>query len=324
MIIRINKQKKWGGLVAEIIEIKRTRAFKSVEVDGKILAYEVYENENLIEFEKMSHMRIKVNDSVARNKTYTYNSKIVISGDVIEVYEYGRPILKGYREYKKNSRGRSVKAEGDNIDVNRETVLKRAKRDLRRIINSNVHSYNVFSKFITLTFKLHVTTFEVANYEFKKFRQRLEYELGFKLKYTCVPEFTKKGRIHFHVLMYNCPYIQNKKLNELWGNGYVRINKIDNVDNVGSYVSEYVGKDLKEGTSSSDKMKGKKSYFNSRGLKKPLEIKDNEQVKSVVNSLPADKVVFENVFNNDYNSVIYTQYNMKKVELTSKKNGYYL
>lgn len=146
--------------------------------------------------------------------------------------------------------------------------------------------------------------------------------MGFKLKYTCVPEFTKKGRIHYHVLMYNCPYIKNSKLAEIWSNGFIRINSIEDVDNVGSYVSEYIGKDYKEGSSTSDKMKGKKCYFNSRGLNKPIEIKNKEMVQTVIESLPPQHLTYENTFDNDYNSVHYQQYNMSKSSNT--KTQYYL
>lgn len=239
----------------------------------------------------------------------SYNSKVVISGDIIEFYEYDKPILEGYTEFKKNSNGRSSVANEDDKKVNRSKVLTRASRDLRRLINSNIHKYGVESKFVTLTFKEHITTFENANYEFKKFRQRLEYELGFRLKYAVVPEFTRIGRIHFHLVMFNVPFIRNSKLSKIWSNGFVKINRIENVDNVGAYVCKYMTKDNIDG-----RLQGKKCYFASRGLYKPIEIKEKDRVDNLAVSLPASSLTYSNMFENDYNKTLYKQYNMSKFE----------
>lgn len=38
---------------------------------------------------------------------------------------------------------------------------------------------------------------------------------------------------HYHLLC-NLPFISAKTLQEIWGNGFIRINKIDDVDNVGA------------------------------------------------------------------------------------------
>jgi len=238
-----------------------------------------------------------------------YNSKVVISGDIIEVYEYKNPIVEGYQEFKKSCSGRSVSASVEDKDINRLKVLKRARRDLRRLINANINKYGVASKFITLTFKEHITTFEVANYEFKKFRQRLEYFLKFKMKYVVVPEFTKIGRIHFHMLGFNIPYIKNCQFADIWKNGFIKINCIDNVDNVGAYVCKYMNKDILD-----NRLIGKKCYFASRGLYKPIEIKEKERVDNLAVALPSSALSYESKFQNDYNSIIYKQYNISDIK----------
>ena len=240
----------------------------------------------------------------------SYKSKVIISGNIYEFYEYENPVLEGYTDTKKSSSGRKSVANEDDKKVNREKVLSRASRDLRRLINSNIHTYGVQSKFVTLTFADHVTTFEIANYEFKKFRQRLEYELGFKLKYAVVPEFTKIGRIHYHLVMFNVPFIKNSRLSEIWSNGFVKINKIDNVDNVGAYVCKYMSKDNLD-----ERLLGKKCYFTSRGLYKPIEIKEKERVDNLVVALPSYALSYESEFHNEYNSINYKQYNINKVKI---------
>lgn len=47
-----------------------------------------------------------------------------------------------------------------------------------------------------------------------------------------------RGAWHCHLLyifdLVKAPYIANKTLSDLWGHGFVKISKLDNVDNVGA------------------------------------------------------------------------------------------
>ena len=79
----------------------------------------------------------------------SYRRKAVISGNIIEVYEYENDVVFGYEDNRKNTKGRSSVANYDDKEKNREKVLFRARKDLRRLINCNIEKY---SKFLTLTF----------------------------------------------------------------------------------------------------------------------------------------------------------------------------
>lgn len=219
----------------------------------------------------------------------------------------------GIEPMNKNGRaGNSGQTSEETQKENREKVTNRAKRDVRRIVNSNVNQYgkDFTAKFVTLTFAEHITELVAANAEYEKFIKRLNYQMfGTKksnVKYTAVPEFTKKGRVHYHVIFYNLPYIKSNYLADIWGNGFIKINKIDNCDNVGAYVSKYMTKD-------NDDIIGQKSYFNSRGLFKPTEIVEKEEVESLRNSLPLDKVTYTTTFDNEHvGTITYLQYNFNK------------
>lgn len=239
--------------------------------------------------------------------------KAIISGDVIEFYEYQKPYYKDY-EVKNGSRGRkkgSVSSESDN---NRAKVLQRAKKNLRRIINSNAYQYKgVTTKFLTLTFKENVKDIPAANKEFKKFVKRVNYNVfGTKkarLKYSGVIEFQKRGAIHYHVVMYNLPYVKADVLRELWGHGHIKINKISKVDNLGAYVTKYMTKDNDD-----DRLKGKKCYFNARGLLEPKEVTDIKKVESLRDSLPAKNLKYVDSFKSDYlGNINYLQFNLKYI-----------
>ncbi|MGG3360502.1 hypothetical protein ABER89_19145, partial [Bacillus safensis] len=98
-----------------------------------------------------------------------------MSGHVVEIYEYERDIKTG-KDNKDGSKsvGRAGKgANEEDREKNREIVLSRAKREVRRLINSNVDAWDEKPKFFTLTFAENVTDIKWANNEFKKFRQRL-------------------------------------------------------------------------------------------------------------------------------------------------------
>lgn len=245
--------------------------------------------------------------------------KIIQSGDIIEIYEYTEGYLKGYKLTEKEIKNRTCSKSDSDTD-SRERSLKRAKRDLRRLINANHGQYGVqfTSKFLTLTFKENVQDIKQANYEFTKFIQRLNYLVfGTKkanLKYTCVVEFQKRGAIHYHVILYNMPFTKQKIIEKTWGNGFIKINKIDDVDNVGAYVSEYLGQAEKgQGHDvEDDRLKGKKSYFSSKGLFKPVEITDKKIVEQVSAALPLENLTYSATYENEHvGTITYKQYNLK-------------
>jgi len=240
-----------------------------------------------------------------------YNCKVVVSGDIIEVYRAERGFFKG----KVNECGRAGNGftTDEQREKNRALSLMRARRELRRIVNANIGQWgnDVTCKFVTLTFRENIKDLDVANLEFMRFLKRLNYKVYSKkcshLKYTTVVEFQKRGAVHYHVVFYNLPYMKADVLEEVWGNGFIKINKIDDVDNVGAYVCKYLTKD-----NSDDRLRGRRSYFNSRGLKKPIEeFLDDEGLEIIKKSLPEQAMTYKGEFNNEYvGKIEYEQYNL--------------
>lgn len=233
----------------------------------------------------------------------SYDKKVIISGNVIEVYKYSNSVNYGYQEYKKNSvGGRGSIADEEHKKINREKTCQRASKNLRRIINTNY--IKGASRFITLTFKDNVQDLDFANNEFKKFIKRFNYYLGFKLEYSAVIEFQKRGAIHYHCIFYNIKQKLNlPRMYEIWGHGSINVKRISHVDNVGAYMVKYMSKNADD-----ERLIGKKMYFNSRGLKKPTEIKEPTRVAEVEGQLLKQVPKYKNIFENDYNSIEYSQY----------------
>lgn len=233
-------------------------------------------------------------------------NKYIKSGDVIEIYEYERDI-----KVQGNASGRAGNGSETDKKKNRADGLSRAKKTLRRLINANVNEWGESPKFLTLTFAENVTDIKQANYEFKKFIQRLGYTLAIKCKYSAVIEFQKRGAIHYHVVLYNVPYVPSKDLQKIWGHGFVKVNKIDKVDNVGAYVTKYMTKDNDD-----PRLIGEKCYFNSRGLHKPEEVNDlkKEKLENLRQALQKNET-YKSEFENDYTgNIVYTQYNLKRIK----------
>lgn len=240
--------------------------------------------------------------------TNHYFKKLIKSGNVYEILEYEKPVLLGKCQ---NAEGRRLEASEGEKKETRKKTLSKAKSTIRRLINANADAWGEKPKFLTLTFAENVQDIKQANYEFKKFRQRLEYDLKIKLKYVVVMEFQKRGAIHYHALFFNLPYIQNTKLAEIWGQGFIKVNAIDRVDNIGAYVTKYMTKQDYEELKT-DRLVGQKSYFTSRGLYKPEEIVEKEKIDQLATAL-SDYETYSSSFKNDYlGEIIYKQYNTKR------------
>jgi len=250
------------------------------------------------------------------------NKKIIQSGDILEIYEYEHGYLKGFKMPDNEIKGSIDNISPKDKEDSRERALSRAKKDLRRLINSNVGQYGreFTAKFLTLTFGENITDIDRANYEFTKFIKRLNYYLfrtkKANLKYTTVIEFQKRGAIHYHTIIYNMPYVKANDIANVWENGFIKINKIDEVDNVGAYVGEYLGQAEKgQGHDpEDDRLQGRKSYFSSRGLLKPIEITDKKIVEQVASALPSQNMTYSADFENEHlGKISYKQYNIKLI-----------
>lgn len=251
-----------------------------------------------------------------------YHRKLIISGDVVELFEYDRPVIVDHLGLRPS--GRSKSATEEQKLINRYKTMVKARGVLRRVINANAYQWYdergspYKPVFLTLTFAENMQDLRLANYEFKKFNKRLNYYLGgkkAKLKYVAVPEFQDRGAVHYHVVYFNLPYIEANKIAAIWEKGFIKINAIDEVDNVGAYISKYMGKDI-----SDKRLLGEKCYFKSRGLRMPTEIIENDQIESYLNSLPGHSKVFSNQFENRFlGKINYTQYNLRVQQKSVKK-----
>jgi len=136
---------------------------------------------------------------------------------------------------------------------NKIKTLHRCKEKMIDIINSNLPLEDMRKfKVLTLTYRDEQTDINESNEDMKKFIKRFNYKFmkNENLKYIAIKEYQKNGNIHFHIVLFNAPYISNlKEIDNCWGLGMTNYQIIKDVGNIGLYVAkimDYVFKEPQE------------------------------------------------------------------------------
>lgn len=157
---------------------------------------------------------------------------------------------------------------------------------IRRLVDCN---YDDKSSFLTITFKENITDVKLAHNEFEKFMKRLKrYLKRTKVKYIATWERQKRGAVHYHIILFDVPFMDVNKLEEIWGNGFVKINQIAKSVKqweIGVYLTKYFVKDIDK------KERYSNAYSKSRGLIEPNEYKQKLDLDAVNDILLNNEVL---------------------------------
>lgn len=156
-------------------------------------------------------------------------------------------LLEGRKEFVVLSTGEIKKCKQGKTRRDNRKGLYKTFANARALINTNVTDVSKV-RWCTLTYKENMTDTKRLYEDFKKFNQRFQYyckERGYgKAEYIVMMEPQQRGAWHAHLLyiwQHKAPYISNKTFSSLWGHGFVKIKKLGNVDNVGAYLTAYLG-----------------------------------------------------------------------------------
>ncbi|MFA6193686.1 MAG: hypothetical protein WC726_02380 [Parcubacteria group bacterium] len=223
--------------------------------------------------------------------------KVILSGHEIEHYRYiDKPIYRGYKRRKRKEKKEPKKqTEKSKFSVHRTIT------EIRRIISNNPQ----LIKFLTLTFRGEITDVSIANHLFNLFTQRMKDKYP-EFQYFAVIEFQKRGVIHFHLLC-NLRYVVAKKIEKIWGQGFVKIKRKRESDRLREYLSKYLWKDMRD-----ERLFKKKKYFCSQDLERSTEIINDEANFFMKNSDKNFKFIEKLTFSNAHTGeCLYRRYNFK-------------
>lgn len=223
---------------------------------------------------------------------YAYNLKILISGKHVEVYKYKKRV---WRDFQRDEIAFIIPVQLNLFQTKKsqkqktKESLNRARTQIRRLVNSNTQ----LNKFLTLTFAKNVSDLKKANYIFNQFIKRISYQYP-NFEYLAVPEFQKRGAVHYHLLC-KLPYIKVSELEKIWGQGFIKINRINDIENVGAYICKYLNKDMFD-----ERTFRKKKFFRCQTLTEPVEITGYQATMFIEKFLFSLKPIFEMYFESEW------------------------
>lgn len=263
-----------------------------------------------------------------------YDVKIIHCGDTYQIYKFDKT------RSKENKKDRDIpiipKVSIKDIDTDNLYKPDRVEEVkpilLSNAIRSNLNCQRIakanrdnWESFITLTFKENITDIVYANKIFNAWVSNVR-KLKKDFKYIAVPEFQKRGAVHYHILSNlgkedtNIVIPQKERTEKTkdlttlfdvkyWSRGFARVDFIKgDYKKIYSYICKYMTKDI------DDKLFGKHRYFNSQNLNKPreefLDLSNERDLKH-----------FNDIINNssiDYSSQykdIYTDSNIEFLEV---------
>ena len=169
-------------------------------------------------------------------------------GNIIEIMHSEKISHGGYitklnkDEYRDNRTGEVLEFQHNNVrkdDI--ESVAKSLVR-LRDYLNTNVSDASN-CRWFTLTYAKNMTNPQKLKNDFKNFNKRCREKYG-HYEYIAAAEPQGRGAWHLHIVIifsHKAPFMANKNIASCWKQGFVTIRKLDDIDNVGVYLTAYLG-----------------------------------------------------------------------------------
>jgi hypothetical protein len=179
--------------------------------------------------------------------------KVVQSGDLIEIYQYEKEPLPKKISSKRRKRYKKFRS---------DKHVKRAVFNFRRKARATL--VLGAPHMLTLTMG-EIVDISTAYKLFTEFGVRLRKVYGKSLVWITVPEFQKRGAVHFHTLIWKLPHEAHitehdtRGIQNLWGYGYVDVIATDGSPKLSGYLAKYMSKAMHD-----ERLFGKKAYSCSR------------------------------------------------------------
>jgi len=210
------------------------------------------------------------------------HTKIIQSGNTLEIYQYEKSLSPRIRE----SRPRKPRKTDKRFRYARLDNVKRRSKSFLRLVRSNLIGD-------LRPFLLTLTMFEDLGIKrsyslLTVFISRLRKDFGPGFRYVAVPEFQKRGAVHFHLMFWGLPphlackgYMDRSRgfnrfihecesgqcerhtryFSRLWQRGFVDSLQTDGSPKLATYLAKYMSKSM-----SDKRLLGEKSYCASRNV----------------------------------------------------------
>jgi len=233
-------------------------------------------------------------------------TKVFRCGDSIEVYEYG----KNLSPRKTNGRKAPPNPLRRKYALRSEDSVRRARKSFRRLVRSNLDAASR-PALLTLTMRQKLS-YATSVRLFTQFAVRLRRRFR-SVRYIAVPEFQQRGAAHWHVLIWGLPeelacsgmitryggrshFVETcapdkacervqRTLQRLWLRGYADLIETDGHPALAGYLAKYMSK-----TMSDRRLRGKKAYYASRNIMRPMSISGNAITEFLNEIVPVDNL----------------------------------
>ncbi len=276
---------------------------------------------------------------IVTTKKENYNLKMVTCGDFIQVYLYSADKIKSTNDYlddlnlKKCEKKRKLNEvinleESTDIEdtTNKENFKKvdkkniiRSKLECQRLAKGNIEEWETF---ITLTFSDNIIDMNYANKKFRYFIDKIK-RVYKDFKYLCVPEFQKRGAVHYHLLTnikINDKKLMYKQENnsryshvKYWNEGFTSVEEIKgDIKKIVGYIAKYMTKDI------DNRLFNRHRYFYSRNLNIPIvdyiNINIQEDIEYYAKKIQDKELIYQNEYLNplDNSQVTFLEYTNSK------------
>lgn len=253
----------------------------------------------------------KIVDVVFKTEpTISTNTRVILSGHHIEIYQYEKPIVLNRKpKVKINKFPEHEKPwEFEAYIVRRGEYRKRTKSrvvgQVQRLVELN---FNKDSIFLTLTFNnsndFDIKDLKICNLKTHNFMVKLKENFE-DLKYLIVPEFQKRGAVHYHLII-NRPYIEKKNIQKLWKYGFIKVKDIYYLQGIGHYFTKYLTKN-----SDDERLYGKRSFFTSKNLRRSKTVY-SDLAERYIKLLQKNQIkpYFTKNYSSEFNGVVqYSKY----------------
>ena len=251
-----------------------------------------------------------------------YNIKIITCGDYVQVYQYENKKVVNKKD-KSDLDLKKLKYKLEDIPNSKSNELKkiesrniiRSKLECQRLAKANANEWKTF---ITLTIADNIDNIDYCYEELRKFFYKIQ-RIEKNFKYICIPEFQKRGAIHYHLLcnidINDTRFIYSQEDNlkykhiKYWNMGFTKVDSISgDIKKIVGYISKYMTKDI------DNRLFSHRRYYSSKNLIKPfcdfIDLTNKKHLDFYAKAIKDKTLIFEKEYENIYDNslVIFEEY----------------